>query len=343
MQKLHDDEKLNVAVLMGGVSPERDISLKSGRAVADALEMRGHKVHRIDIRQKNIAAVTDAAPDLAFIALHGEFGEDGQVQALLDDARIPYTGSCAAAARTGMDKKASKRAFLRSAVPPPPYTIIDPAMPTRRALAQGEAIGFPIVCKPPLGGSSINVSIAADSTELRERVENWKKTVRPPAPAPEGEIGSAENELMLEKYIHGRELTVGILGEELLPVVEIISPNAFFDYSAKYEDAGTEYHVPVSLIESVYRRVWDAARRAYMAVGCRHMARVDMIYGYDGGVYVLELNTIPGLTSRSLLPMAARYHGIEFPALCEKICRLAVDSARLQAVQDITIPRRRSA
>ncbi len=341
MRKSPETEQFNVAVLMGGVSEERPVSLKSGRAVAVALRARGHRVAEIDLRRRTIEPVLDAHPDLAFIALHGEFGEDGQVQALLDEAGIPYTGSTAHASRIGMDKKASKRAFLRSAVATPPYSVITPDLPLDRAVRLGEAIGFPLVCKPPLGGSSIDVSIAGNRDELHATIESWNNAA-PSRQLHHGDGGAdPHDELMLEKYIHGRELTVSILGDELLPVVEIITQSRFFDYRAKYEDEKTEYHVPVTLIESMYWKVCDAARRAYRAVGCRHMGRVDLICGFDGGVYVLEINTIPGLTSRSLLPMAARSRGIEFPELCERLCRLAADSVHL--AQPIAIPRRKSA
>ncbi len=321
---MYQSNKLHIAVLMGGVSNEREVSLKSGRAVSEGLRSRGHLVSEIDLKERSIEPVLQLAPDVVFIALHGEFGEDGQVQVMLEEAGIPYTGSGPVAAATGMDKKASKMAFSHAGVTVPPHTVVNSAFTRREILQEADGIGFPLVCKPTDGGSSLNVSIVENEKHLSEFFETR-----------EGLFGVAgaggRAEIMLEKYIPGRELTVGILGDEPLPVVEIISSGAFFDYRAKYEDENTVYKVPVVLIESVYRRVCDAALRACRATGCRHMARVDMIYGYDGGVYVLELNTIPGLTPRSLLPMAAGYDGIELPELCECLCLWARAESELKS------------
>ncbi len=315
------NKKLHIAVLMGGISNERAVSLKSGEAVASALAKRGHRVTKIDIKEKKIDALVRADPDVAFIALHGEFGEDGQVQTMLEDVRIPYTGSRAPAARIGMDKAASKNAFIRASVPTPSYTIVSPETSRLDLIRKAEELGFPLVCKPTIGGSSIDVNIVKNPCELTTVMKKHQ------ASAAAGSEEERTGKMMLEEYIHGRELTVGILDDEPLPVVEIAPSGGFFDFRAKYEDDSTVYKVPVSLIESVYRKVCDIAVRAGRATGCRHMSRVDIMYGYDGGVYVLELNTIPGLTSRSLLPMAASYAGIEFSELCERICMLTWQEA----------------
>lgn len=339
MRKLHSVAGFDVAVLMGGISDEREISLKSGEAVAAALQSCGHSVAAIDLRKKNIDAVKEADPDLVFIALHGQFGEDGQVQSMLEEAAIPYTGSGVRAARIGMDKKVSKRLYLDSAVPTPDYTVVNAEMPPDAIISQADALGFPVVCKPTAGGSSRGVSVVRDAARLRALLGEPEDDKAARA----GACFGKGNELIIEKYIHGREMTVGILDGEPLPIVEIATASEFFDYSAKYERQDTRYIVPVSLIESVYGKICDAAVRAYMATGCRHMARVDLIYGYDGEAYVLELNTIPGLTARSLLPMAARYRGITFPELCQRLCRMALASAKPNVRNDIGRARKKSA
>ncbi len=335
MQKLLDDVHTtpHIAVLMGGVSDERNVSLKSGKAVAHALKTKGFRVSLIDLKERCIEPVEALNPDAAFIALHGEFGEDGQVQELLEDAGIPYTGSGPLASRIGMDKVISKRAYLKSGVPTPSYSVCYRDVEPNRIIAQAEAFGFPIVTKPTIGGSSIDVTISQSKKELSQAIDKWLSDQSKYSAAPDN------NGLMIEKYIAGRELTVGVIDDTALPVVEIVSPGSFFDYQAKYEADDTEYILPVSLIESVYNKVCETALRAYKATGCRHMGRVDLIYGYDGEVYVLELNTIPGMTSRSLLPMAADYNGIDFASLCVRLCFMALGT-KTESLSDLQLKRR---
>ena len=302
---------------MGGVSNEREVSFKSGAAVAAALTEAGHQVVPVDITARSLRQLDGLPCDLAFVALHGEFGEDGQIQTLLEQRGIPYTGSGPEASRMGMDKVASKRAFIRHAVPTADYVVLDGWSGPSGAAALASQLGYPLVCKPACGGSSIGVGIVRAEGQLAAVVEL----------AARSEPASADRRVILERYVFGREFTVGILDGRPLPVVEIYSRRGFFDYEAKYNDQKTEYTIPVSLQETLYRNTREAAVGAYRALGCRHLARVDMIYGFDGRLNVLEVNTIPGFTPRSLLPMAARYAGIEFRELCERIVGMAMRDA----------------
>jgi D-alanine-D-alanine ligase len=307
-----EKQRLRVAVLMGGPSGERKVSLKSGRAVADALRGRGHEVLDYDVTGRALPGLAQWEPDVAFVALHGTFGEDGSVQQMLEELGIPYTGSGPEASRMGMDKVASKRLFVRHSIPTADYVVIEPETPTSVAAGRVDGFGYPVVCKPAASGSSLGVNIVRSSGEVVGALEEARKH---------------DARVLVERYVRGREFTVGILEGQPLPMIEMVVGRQFFDYSAKYEDEGTHYVTPVALLPTLYRKACRAAVRAYEETGCRHMARVDMIYGYDGSLCVLELNTIPGFTPRSLLPMAAAGAGIEFPALCEVLVRAAVRDA----------------
>jgi len=310
---MNNNRKLNIPVLMGGMSNEREVSLKSGKAVAQALRQSGHNVTPVDIQSRRVPDMSDLNPDVAFVALHGEFGEDGQIQRMLDAKGIPYTGSGPDASRRAMDKIASKRTFVLNSIPTADYFTVERDEGILEARKRARQMGFPLVCKPAHGGSSLGVNVVKSETELDGAVEN---------------AFESGDRILMEQYVRGREFTVGVLDGEPLPMVEVVPRQEFFDYYAKYEDDETAYITPVSLIESVYRKSLALGKRVYEALGCRHFARVDLLYGYDGRLYVLEVNTIPGFTPRSLLPMAAAEAGIRFAELCEIIVRLA---AREQA------------
>ncbi len=317
------EQKLRVAVLMGGVGGERTVSLKSGHAVAAGLREAGHHVLPYEVESRSLAGLKDLRPDAAFIALHGPFGEDGGVQQMLEDMGIPYTGSGPRASRWGMNKLVSKRMFIRNSVPVADYFTVTHGESDEQAAAKLEQFGCPVVCKPVAAGSSLGVTIVKSPEQL---------------PAALAAAREHSDTAMIERHLRGRELTVGVLEGEALPMVEVVSRRGFFDYEAKYHDEHTRYQTPVALLPTVYRRAAEAALRAYRALGCRHMARVDMIYGHKGELVVLEVNTIPGFTPRSLLPMAAAEEGIGFPALCDRLVRAAVRDAAAAAR-----PRRKSA
>ena len=298
-----------IAVLKGGVSKEREVSLRSGKAAAEALRVKGHDVVEIDITEEDISPVRAAKPDVAFIALHGRFGEDGAVQTLLEAAGIRHTGSDPSSSRAGMDKMASKCFFITHDVPTPPFRLVTSTESWRRFDEAVQEVGLPLVVKPLRQGSSIGVSIARTGEDVATALP--KAFVYGPR-------------AILERYIEGREFTVGVLDRAPLPIIELRTAHTFFDYAAKYEDASTEYITSPDLSADMYEKIQSAAYAAHESIGCRHFSRVDMMLETDGCVYVLEVNTIPGFTERSLLPLAALKAGISFPDLCERITELAM-------------------
>lgn len=294
---------LRVAVLLGGFSSEREVSLRSGKAVADALASAGFPTTRIDVTSERLEGLDADAVDVAFLALHGRFGEDGGVQAALEARGLVYTGSGVEASRVAMDKVASKERFRAAGVPTADWAVIS-APVSKLALP----LPLPVVVKPRAEGSSVGVSIVRAEGDYAAAVAKAVK------------LGG---EALVERFVPGREMTVGILGERRLPVIELRPVREFFDFEAKYQDTRTGYIVDPPLALEERRAVQEAAWAAHEALGCRGMSRVDVILGPQGPV-VLEVNTIPGLTERSLLPKAAGAAGMDFAALCAEILRLAI-------------------
>jgi D-alanine-D-alanine ligase len=306
---------IKVAVLMGGLSSEREVSIKSGMAITEGLREAGLTAVPFDVQDAELTGLDQAEADVAFVALHGEFGEDGTVQEILQEMELPYTGSGPEASYAGMDKAATKRCFVRHSIPTAGYFVARRGRSRDDVAHAAEDLGYPLVCKPVCGGSSIGVSIVRSERDLPGALEQaWQEDER----------------AMLEMYVHGREVTVGVLNDEALPMIELVPDREFYDYKAKYADDRTRYVTPVAMLPTIYRRATDVALRAHRALHCRHMSRVDMLYGHDGRLYVLEVNTIPGFTSRSLLPMAAKQVGIGFPELCARIVRAALHDAAEQ-------------
>ncbi|UCE61466.1 MAG: D-alanine--D-alanine ligase [Phycisphaerales bacterium] len=296
---------LDITVLAGGPSDEREVSLASGHAVYDALCRLGHRVELRDIGPENLSAL-DRPADFVFVALHGEFGEDGTVQTELERRHLPYSGTRAEASRVAMNKVASKRRFESAGVSTPPYEIVE-----RDNLATlASRFGVPAVAKPISSGSSVDTWIVrtpADLTDAASRVVD--------------KYGSA----LVERYIAGPELTVGILGTEALPVCEIRTKREFYDYDAKYVDDDTQYLLDPDLPPELIDRVRSMSLIAHEALGCRVFSRVDwMVDANDQEPYVLEVNTIPGFTSHSLLPKAAARVGLDFDQLCQRIVELSM-------------------
>jgi D-alanine-D-alanine ligase len=307
---------MRIAVLMGGVSSEREISLLSGEGVAAALEGRGHDVARVDVREESLEGLRALAPDVAFIALHGRFGEDGGAQRRLESLGVPYTGSGPAASALAMDKDASKRAFIAADVPTPAWRLVEPPFrPEALAiLLRAYAPGLPCVVKPLAEGSSIGVSIVREEREL--------------APALTLVEGLASPALV-EAFVEGREFTVGVLGERALPPIELVPRRAFYDYQAKYAaGSGTEYRIDPPLPFALRDALLETGLAAHRALGCEGASRVDIRVDPSGRPWVLEVNTIPGMTPRSLLPKAAEAAGIGYGELCERIVALGVSRAR---------------
>jgi len=301
---MKDLEEYRIGVLAGGDSSEREISLKSGSAVLAALKRSGLEAELLDIREEDLGpAVQGAGIDLAFIALHGAFGEDGAVQSMLEEKGIPYTGSGPSASRAALDKLESKNIFARNGIRTPAHRVLSGSL-----AAEAEAV-FPCVVKPRYEGSSVGLSVVREAAGMKEALEKA------------AEYGE---DIIIEKFITGRELTVGILDEETLPVVEIIPADGVYDYSAKYHSRMTRYVVPADLDDGAERAARDTALKAHRALGCDCFSRVDMRMSEQGDIFVLEVNTIPGLTERSLLPMAAGAKGITFQELCIRMIRGAL-------------------
>lgn len=301
---------LDITVLMGGPSTEREVSLVSGSAVADALQSVGHKVHRADIMPGDTSALDRPGIDVVFIVLHGSFGESGDVQALCESRGLRYTGSGPRASKLGLDKVASKEVFRMAGLDTPKWVVLEKDAAGDRQARQLEAVAGPVVVKPVDGGSSVDVTIARDQATRDQAVQT---------------VLAKYGKALVERFVEGRELTVGILGETALPVIEIVPNHAFYDYDAKYaDDAGTRYVFDHGLPEAVVRRVQDAALAAYHALGCRDLSRVDFILDGNGAPQALEINTIPGFTSHSLLPKAAARVGISFDQLVDRIAMMAM-------------------
>ncbi len=281
---------------MGGVSEEREISLKTGEAVLKALIQRGYNAVPMDAGREIAARLVEEGIEVAFIALHGRFGEDGCVQGMLEVMGIPYTGSGVRASSLAMDKAAAKKVLLF-------HGVFTPAFGAVKEDGRITGVKTPLVIKPSSQGSAIGVSIVRKKSELKGAVINARK------------YGP---DIIAEEYIDGRELTVSILDGRALPVIEIRPREGFYDYRAKYTKGLTEFIVPAKLKKAVEKRVTGVALKAYNALGCTGAARVDVILRNEIP-YVLEVNTIPGMTEMSLFPRAAARAGMDYPELVEKM------------------------
>ncbi len=297
-----NDMCANVAVLMGGFSQEREVSLNSGSAVARGLRAAGHQVTEIDV--VNEAFTRPRGTDVVFIALHGIYGEDGGVQARLEKMGVPYTGSDQAASRLAFDKALAKQTLIQAGIMTPVFEIL--RQPEARTLP------LPVVVKPVRQGSSFGVHHVTSDAE-------WQAAFN--------DAAAYDDEVLVENYINGRELTVGIVGNEILPVIEIRAPNNNYDYHAKYTKGATAYLVPAPLEADLTHHCQTLSQRTFQALGARGFGRVDLRLSDDGILYVLELNTIPGFTETSLLPKAAVAAGIPFADLCDRILKLAQEGS----------------
>ncbi len=292
-----------IGVLLGGIGPEREISLKTGEAIATALESRGHKVVRVYV-DRDIDRVLRQTPiDIAFIALHGTYGEDGCVQGLLEIMGIPYTGSNVLASALAMDKLKAKELFRLYNVPTPPYYCVD-ADEIEKLEEMHGSFGFPAFVKPRRSGSSVGAGKANDMAELRLRCE---------------EAAQYDRSVLVERFVAAKEIAVGVLDGRALGAVEIVPKGQFFDYKSKYQKGQSEFHFPARLPPTRYKGVLTLAERAHRALGCSGATRVDLLVTEGENEYVLEVNTIPGMTPTSLLPQIAAGSGYDFPGLCEAI------------------------
>lgn len=335
--------KINVAVLMGGKSAEREVSLSTGKMILKALDPEKYEAFSVDtslfgqkaldsraqeslpaqssdmpvklLSMEAIAAPNGShpKPDVAFIALHGKFGEDGTVQGLLDLLEIPYVGSGVLASALAMDKIMARRMLDYAGIPIPKGIDVRPCDDVSKVIAQvADELGYPVVVKPNRQGSTIGLSIAREEADLAESIKV---------------AFQYDQDVLLEEFIEGTEITVPVLGNQelqVLPIVEIVPDGGFYDYHAKYTPGATDEIVPARIPEEIYHRAEQLALDCHRALGCRGMSRTDMIIRGDD-IYILETNTIPGMTPTSLLPRAAQAAGIEFPDLLDRLIALALE------------------
>ena len=293
---------------MGGLSSEREVSLLSGNAVLRALTEKGYSAVAIDVGRDVTELLRKSGIEVAFNGLHGKFGEDGAIQGLLEIMGIPYTGTGILASAMGMNKIISKAVFKAFGLRVGPFLVVSAGDTGTLATAQAK-IGFPLVVKPSSEGSSVGVSMVNTGDELAPAVKL---------------AFSYDREVLIEKFIGGMEVQVGILGERALGAIEIVPKDVFYSYKAKYEQGMSDHFFPARIPKDVYTRTLDAGLLAHRALGCRGYSRVDFIIDNDGVPYILEVNTLPGMTATSLLPEIAQGAGISFPDLVEQILRLAI-------------------
>jgi D-alanine-D-alanine ligase len=308
---------VKVAVLKGGRSLERGVSLRSGARVEDALERLGHEVVALDVGGDLVKRLSAERPDVAFVAMHGVGGEDGTAQELLEILGIPFTGPGAAACARCMDKSQAKSAIREAGLPTPDWFAFSQTAFRELGAADAlprleQSLGFPLVVKPSRGGSSLGVKFAAGAPEVPQALVS---------------AFSYDDRVLLERFVAGRELAVSVLGDEALPVVEAIPAQGdAYDFEARYEIGRTRFVCPAELDQGEWAAVTEAALATYRALGCSGFARVDLILGSDGP-QVLEANAIPGLTDTSLLPQAAEAAGMSFEQLVGRILELALAPA----------------
>jgi D-alanine-D-alanine ligase len=290
---------------MGGKSAEREVSLKSGGMVLKALRAKGVDAHAFDPKERGIEEFARGRFDRAFIALHGRFGEDGTLQGILEWLGIPYTGSGVLASALAMDKVRTKRIWSAERLPTAPYAVLTKDSDLK---AVARRLGTPLFVKPASEGSSVGMSKVKRAAALEEAFAlavNYDPVV------------------IAEKFIAGPELTVAILGDEVLPIIRIETPREFYDYEAKYIANDTRYLIPCGLPKAKEKQLQALCLKAFRALGCRGWGRVDLMLDRQGRPYLLEINTSPGMTDHSLVPMAARAVGISYEDLCVKILELA--------------------
>jgi D-alanine-D-alanine ligase len=298
---------MNVTVLFGGPSAEREISLVSGRSVATALQEAGHQIYAADITPDDLSAL-DQPADVIFPVLHGQWGESGELQQILEDRHLPFVGSGSRASRLGMNKIESKKRWHEAGLPSPAYAVISREFHQSNGFA---AIGLPSPCvvKAPDSGSSIDVFICKTSEQ---------------AEAALGKVLARHDQALVEQFIDGPEITIGLIEEEPLEPILIKVEREFFDYDAKYKGCGTQHLFDTGLPAKTLAKCQDLAREANRILGCRDLARVDLMIDGEMNPYLLEINTIPGFTPSSLLPEAAAHGGIPFTQLVDRLVRRAL-------------------
>ncbi|MDN0105953.1 MULTISPECIES: D-alanine--D-alanine ligase [Yersinia] len=301
-----------VAVLLGGTSAEREVSLLSGQAVLAGLREAGIDAHGVDTRDFPVTQLKEQGFNKVFIALHGRGGEDGTLQGVLEFLQLPYTGSGVMASALTMDKLRTKLVWQALGLPISPYVALNrqqfETLSSEELAACVAKLGLPLIVKPSHEGSSVGMSKVDRASELHAAlVEAFRH----------------DTDVLIEKWLSGPEFTVAILGEDVLPSIRIQAPGVFYDYEAKYLSDETQYFCPSGLSVELEQQLAELALQAYQALGCSGWGRVDVMQDSDGGFYLLEVNTSPGMTSHSLVPMAARQYGLSFSQLVARILTLA--------------------
>jgi D-alanine-D-alanine ligase len=296
--------RMKVTVLYGGPSSEREVSLVSGAAVIEGLKQAGHEVFASDVSPANLSGL-DRPCDVVFPVLHGEFGEDGQLQSILEERGLKFVGSGSKASSVAIDKVATKQVWQRHGIPTPAFHIAD-----HSDVSSGSVTGACVV-KSIKGGSSIGVHVFKDATS-----EECLTCI--------GTIVAKENSALVEQFVRGREITVGILEEKSLPPIRIVYEQGFFDYDAKYSAGGAKHDFETGLDAGLLATIRSTVEKAHAVLGCRDLSRTDVMIDEAGRYYLLEINTLPGFTPRSLLPEAAAKTGIEFSALVDRLVKRAV-------------------
>jgi D-alanine-D-alanine ligase len=293
--------KMKIGLVYGGQSEEREVSLRSGTGCGEALKRRGYDVVFVDADREVAATLRREKVEVAFIALHGRWGEDGCIQGVLEVMGIPYTGSGLMASALGMDKRFSKRIFLQEGIPIPPHAVV----PSGGTLWLHDLpFGLPAVVKPSGSGSSVGITIVKSEAELQPAIELARKY---------------PGDVLIERYIKGREISDAVLDDEPLGAVEIVPANEFYDYAAKYTAGTTKYLFPAPVTQEQYQRACDLAVQAHRALNCSGATRTDFILEEGGRLWTLEVNTLPGMTATSLVPKIAAGRGIDFESLCERL------------------------
>lgn len=312
---MQENKNIKVLVLMGGVSTEREVSLRSGEAVYNALLGAGYNAVKLDVTRDNIDKIKEINPDVAFIALHGKGGEDGSIQGFLEWLKIPYTGPGIASSSICMNKILTKKLMLQNGIRTPKFLEFTTdsnfcCEDAERKIAK--ELGLPVVLKASCQGSSIGVEIIKEKEKLRNAINS---------------LVTYGDSILAEEFIDGTEVTVPVLGNEnpeTLPIIEILSENEFYDYESKYTSGMSHHLIPARISDKVKKLTEEAALMAYRAAECKGLSRIDFIIDKNDEPYFIEINTSPGMTDVSLFPESAKSAGIDFPQLVDKIVKFAI-------------------
>lgn len=308
---------LKIAVVCGGISSEREVSLRSGQAVYEVLTQAGFQnAYLFDWQEGNITRLAEEKPDIVYITLHGIGGEDGRIQGFLESCGIPYTGPGLESSAVCMNKILTKQVLQNRGVPTPSFHIVSKKEFYENKKELLSSLTYPVVVKSPKQGSSIGVIIVSSEEELLEKIDS---------------VYELDDEAMFEEFVEGVELTVPVLGNDeltILPIIEITSENEFYDFESKYTPGMCHHIIPARISEKAEKEIREIAEKSYRVLKCSGLSRIDFMLSKSGKPYVIEVNTSPGMTAMSLFPDSARCAGISFPQLCETVLKLGLEKKR---------------